>query len=129
MKAHPQSNHCIPVEHLPTIEVQPLEWSEWDSYGYTRCGSIHSSGLHHLREMGKTSNGYEYAMLVKPEYMKYSLKILKLVLRPTCCKGMGRCPIGKKAIPNHPCREHLREEAKKMAYEAWVQYLSTLAGK
>jgi hypothetical protein len=79
--------------------------------------------------MGKTSNGYEYGVLVKPPHVKYSLKILKVVLRPTCCKGMGRCPIGRDTIPDHPCREHLRAEAEKMAYGAWVQYLGTLAGK
>lgn len=112
-----------------TLSVQPLGWSEWwDSYGSVRCG-YSEVGYHRIREMGKTSNGYEYEVRVKPPHVKYSLKILKVVLRPTCCKRLGRCPIGKEAIPDHPCREYLRVEAQRMAYEAWVQYLTTLAGK
>lgn len=111
-----------------TLIVQPLEWSDWDSYGSVHYGS-NEAGYHTLREMGKTSNGYTYEVRVKPVHVKYSLKILKVILRPTCCKGKGRCPIGKENIPDHPCREHLRQEVEAMAYEAWVQYLTTLAGK
>lgn len=94
---------------------------------------VHSGSIdtvfHLLREMGKTSNGYEYEVKVKPEHVKYPIKILKVILRPTCCKHLGRCPIGKETIPDHPCREHLREEAERIAYEAWVQYLTALAGR
>ena len=121
-------NQCMPLEHRPSIEVQPLELSRWDDWNWVYCGST-DTAYHWLGKMGKTSNGYLYEVLVKPPHVKYSLKILKLVLRPACCKGMGRCPIGKEAIPDHPCRVHLREEAQKMAYEAWVQYLTTLTGK
>lgn len=111
---------------MDSLQVHPLLWSdEWDRRGSVHSGSVGT--FHRLTEMGKTSNGYEYVVTTYPEYTKYSVQILKVILRPTCCRGMRTCPIGKRELPED-CRQHLRQEAERLAYETWVQYIKNLVG-
>jgi len=109
-----------------TVEVHPIDWGEWvetwwlNTPRYWTTTPRHPNDWdcgHSLVELGDTTDGYRYTFFYKGR------SLFNRVLRPPCCCRLFKCPIGHYSLPMSPCREHLRDEAKRMAYELWVQCL------
>jgi hypothetical protein len=114
---------------IQQVQVHPIDWLGWqpnDRKAYTVSryltddNRLIAGPSHELRELGETSNGYKYKVYYN------SAQLLSATIRPECCKDLPKCPIGRDTVRLNPCRQHLRDEAKRMAYDVWVQYMRDL---
>lgn len=118
------------------MDIAPIQWKEWervwwlsDEYTLMWCSSYYKSPTmqevelptHCLTELGYTSNGYRYTVYYKGK------PLMSTIIRTPCCMQQGKCPVGKKVLPN-TCRAYQRREAMKVAQVGWEQFVHKLAG-
>ncbi len=114
------------------IDINPTPWSEWVSAYHwlpesdqelktAKYCDYYSNGIaHRLEELGEKTSTYRYSV-----YGHRCISLTK-VIRLDCCGSMRKCPIRHHSLPESPCRELLRERAIAAAYQAWIEFLTSV---
>jgi hypothetical protein len=118
---------------LAQIDITPIPWSEWNRVYHwlpesdpdsktTRYCVYYSDGItHRLVELGEKTSTYRYSV-----YGHCCISLTKTI-KLGCCGALRKCPIRHCVLPESLCRELLRERAIAAAYQAWIDFLTSLA--